>query len=70
MVVPALLAEGMPTIVEEEMEVVQVIKDLAAPPACPVPLVWDTGVLTALEAVEGVLEEQEERRSLWRTFSP
>lgn len=69
-VVPALLAEGMPTIVVEEMEVAPVIKDLAAPLAFPVLLGWDTVAPTALEAVEGVLVEQEARRFPWRTSSP
>lgn len=69
-VVPALLAEGMPTIVEEEMEVLLAIRDLAVPLAFPVLLGWDTVALTALEAVEGVLEEQEARRFPWRTSSP
>lgn len=68
-VVPALLAEEMPTIVEGEMEVVQVIRDLVVPLAFPVPLGWDTVVPTALEAVEEVLEEQGARHSPWRTSS-
>lgn len=67
---PALLAEGMPTIVEEEMEVVLVIRDLAVPLAFPVLLGWDTVAPTALEAVEGDLEEREARRFPWRTSSP
>lgn len=67
---PALLAEGMPTIVEEEMEVVLVIRDLAVPLAFPAPLGWDTVAPTALEAVEEVQEEQEARRFPWRTSSP
>lgn len=70
MVVPALLAEGMPTIVEEEMEAVLVIRDLVVPLAFPVLRGWDTVVPTALEAVEEVLEEQEARRFPWRTSSP
>lgn len=70
MVVPALLAEGMPTIVEEEMEVVQVIRDLAVPHAFPVLLGWDTVEPTAPEGAEGVLVEQEARPYPWRTSSP
>lgn len=70
MVAPALLAEGMPIIVEEEMEVVLVIRDPVVPLASPALHGWDTVVPTALEAVEGVLEEQEGKRFLWRTSSP
>lgn len=64
------MAEGMPTIVVEEMEEVRVIRDQAVPLASPVLLGWVTGEPTALEAVEGVLEEQEARRFPWRTSSP
>lgn len=67
---PALLAEGMPTTVVEEMEVVPAIRYLAVLLAFPALLAWDTVALTALEAAEGVLEEQEARHSLWRTSSP
>lgn len=69
MVVPVLLAEGMPTIVGEEMEGVAVIRDLAVPLAFPALLGWDTVALIALEVVEGALEEQEARLFPWRTFS-
>lgn len=69
-VVPALLAEGMPTIVEGEMGVVVVIRDLAVPLAFHALLGWGTVAPTALEAVEGVLEEQEARRFPWRTSNP
>ena len=70
MVVPALLAEGMPTIVGEEMEVVLAVRDPAVHPAFPVLLGWDTVAPTAPEAVEGVLEDREARRFPWRTSSP
>lgn len=66
----ALLAEGIQTIAEEEMEVVLVIRDLAVPLGSPVLLGWGTGVPTALEAVGEVLEEQEARPFQWRTSSP
>lgn len=66
---PALLAEEMPTTVEEEMEVVRVIRDLAVPLVFPALLGWDTVAPTALVAVEEAQEEQEARRFLWRTSS-
>lgn len=69
-VVLALLAEGIPTTVGEEMEVVLVIRDLAVHLAFPVLLGWDTVAQTAQEAVEGVQEELEARHSPWRTSSP
>lgn len=69
MVVPVLLAEGMPTIVGAEMEEVQAARDPVVHLASPGPLGWGTGAPTALVAVEVVLEEQEARRSPWKTSS-
>lgn len=69
-VVPALLAEGMPTIVEVEMEVVLAIRDLAVPLAFPVLLGWDTVAPTAPKAMEEVLEEEEAKPFPWKTSSP
>lgn len=66
---PALLAEGMPTIVEEEMEAVLVIRDLVDLLAFLVLLEWDTDVLIALVEVEEVLAELEAKLFPWRTSS-
>lgn len=70
MVVLAPLAEGIPTIVVEEMEVALVIRGLVVPLAFPALLAWGTVAPTALVAVEGVLEEQVARRFPWRISSP
>lgn len=69
MAVLDLLVGQMLTIVEEEMEVVQV-RHQAGPHAFPGLLVWDIDAQTAPEEVEEGLGEREARPSPWRTSSP
>lgn len=66
---PVLLAEGMPTMLEEEMEEVQAARDPAVHLAFPGLLGWATVAPIALAAVEEDLEEQEARRSPWKISS-
>lgn len=68
MVVLAPLVGQMLTIVEEEMEVLQV-KHQAGPHAFLGLHVWDIDAQTAPEEVEEDLGEREARPSPWRTFS-
>lgn len=66
MVAPVLLAEGMPIIVEEEMEEAQAARDPVVHLAFPALLGWGTVAPTALVAVGVDLEEQGARRSPWK----
>lgn len=69
MVVLAQLVGQMLTILQEEMEVVQV-RHQAGPHAFHGLHVWDIDAQIALEEVEEGLGELEARPSPWRTSSP